>query len=227
MATEAVNASGKRTRGRTRINRELIIASGLELAARPGVDSLRIRDLGKELGIDPSAVYRHFQNKNELMTALVEAVGEQTLALVDTSPERDWREVLTDISEATLKLYLEYPIVGADGAAFVTESIEIVEQILAAFARGGLEGEALVRHYTLFASYLLSFSGAIARSRIEYGDEIAERPWVEDVRVATAATHPTANVYREDILAMRDIDVFRSSIRLVLDSAAAAAGPAR
>lgn len=213
----------RRSDGRVRLSRELIIETALELAARPGVDAIRIRDLGRELSVDPSAIYRHFQSKNDLMKALVETVGAATLAGVDTSPERDWREILVDISEVGLEFYLRYPAIGADAAAIVTEGIDIVEAILDAFHRAGLRGEALADHYVWYASYVLSVSGMIARSRIEYGDALADQPWASDVILASAETHPTANSCREEILAKRDADVFRTGVRMILDAAAAAA----
>lgn len=216
-------ADGRRGSGRRRLSRERIIASAQELAARPGVDALSIRDLGRELGVDPSAVYRHFQSKNDLMAALVEAQAVETLARVDTGPERDWREVLADIAEVGLEIRLGYPVIGADAAATVTESVDIVEVILAAFARSGLSDERVVEFYTLYASYVLSFSGAIARTRISYGEELAERSWAEDVRAASDETHPHASRCREPILALRDVDVYRSGVRLILDAAASAA----
>ncbi|WP_449282792.1 TetR/AcrR family transcriptional regulator [Leucobacter sp.] len=214
---------GRRTGGRARLSRERIIASAQELAARPGVDGLSIRDLGRELGVDPSAIYRHFTSKNDLMTALVDAQAVETLARVDTDPARDWRDVLTDIAEVGLEIRLRYPVIGADAAAILTESTDIIEAILAAFSRGGLRDDRLVEFYTLYASYVLSFSGSIARSRIEYGEEQADRAWAEDVRVASDDTHPTASRHRERILALGDVEVYRVGVRLILEAAAAAA----
>jgi AcrR family transcriptional regulator len=205
------------------LSRESIMACAQELAARPEVGTLSIRDLGRELGVDPSSIYRHFQNKNDLMTALVEAQAVETLARVDTDPARDWRDVLMDIAEVGLEIRLRYPVIGADAAAIVTESTDIIEAILAAFSRAGLQKDRLVEFYTLYASYVLSFSGSIARSRIEYGDEIADRAWAEDVRAASDATHPTASRHRERILVLGDVDVYRVGVRLILEAAAAAA----
>lgn len=222
MSPDVTEAKPKAS-GRQRLSRDMILDHALAIAARPGVGSLRIRDLGKELGADPSAIYRHFSSKNQLLEGLILRIEAQILARVDARNDRDWREVLVDISETSLDLYLRYPVVGAEAASLATESTDIVEQILAALRRGGLRGDALVEHYTLFASYLLSFSGALARSRIEYEDGLVNRAWAEDVRAATASSHPVANEYRERILALRDVDVYRSGIRLILDSAARAA----
>lgn len=223
VMTAQVTRDGRRGRGRARLSRELIIETALELAERPGVDAIRIRDLGRELSVDPSSVYRHFQSKNDLMKALVETVGNATLAGVDTGPDRDWRQILMDIGDVGLELYLRYPAIGSDAAAIVTESIDIVEAILTAFRRAGLRGQVLVDHYLWYASYVLSYSGMIARSRIEYGEGMAEQPWASDVILASPEAHPTANSVRELVLAKNDVEVFRTGVRLILDSAETAA----
>lgn len=226
MAVRPDTTSPQRTTGRTRLSRELILDRALEMAAHPEAGSLRIRDLGMALGADPSAIYRHFQNKNDLMTGLIGRLEERILARVDADPARDWTAVLTDFSEACLELYLGHPVVGAEAASIATtESTDIVELIVTALHRGGLRGDAPAEHYTLFASYLLSFTGAMARSRLEYGQGLADRAWAEDVRVATPHSHPVTSLYRDAILTMRDVDVYRSGIRRILTSAAASAQP--
>ena len=225
MTAEATRV-GRRSGGRARLNRELIIETALALAERPGVDAIRIRDLGRELSVDPSAIYRHFQSKNDLMKALVETVGTATLAGVDTGADRSWRQILMDIGDVGLELYLRYPAIGSDAAAIVTEGVDIVEAILTAFRRAGLREQALVDHYLWYASYVLSYSGMIARSRIEYGDGMAEQPWASDVLTASPETHPTANSVRELVLAKTDVEVFRTGVRMILDSAEAAAADA-
>ena len=58
---------------RPRLDPELIVATGLELAAT-GVTAISVRDLGARLGADPTAIYRHFRSKDDLMRALLDEV---------------------------------------------------------------------------------------------------------------------------------------------------------
>jgi TetR/AcrR family transcriptional regulator, tetracycline repressor protein len=55
-----------------------VLAAALELA-RGGLDAVSMRALGTRLGADPTAVYRYFRTKDELLDAMADAVvaGDQ------------------------------------------------------------------------------------------------------------------------------------------------------
>jgi AcrR family transcriptional regulator len=59
-------------RTKVKLDPERIIAAGLELAARPGVSAISVRELGTMLGADPTAIYRHFRSKDDLMRSLLD-----------------------------------------------------------------------------------------------------------------------------------------------------------
>ncbi|MEV7012065.1 TetR/AcrR family transcriptional regulator [Streptosporangium sp. NPDC051022] len=67
----------KTDRGARRsLSRELILDASMRLLAERGLDDLTLRNLGKELGVDPTAIYRYFRDKDELLFG----VSEQFLA---------------------------------------------------------------------------------------------------------------------------------------------------
>lgn len=216
MVSRADRTEAAARQRRPRLNRELIIDTALELARKPETSTIRIRDLGRELGVDPSAVYRHFQSKNDLMSSLVDRLSRETLdRAIATRPET-WRERLRAIAEQGLAVYLEYPAIGAEGASVRTEYADVVDYILSALEEGGFAGEALVQRYALFSSYVLSFTSSIALTRVLYRDDTGEQPWARDVRSATAQTHPAASRSREAILALRDTDVYRAAVEQII-----------
>src|SRR5919108_3233672 len=51
-----------------------ILAEALALVDEAGLDALTTRALGQRLGVDPTAVYRHFRNKDELLGALADRI---------------------------------------------------------------------------------------------------------------------------------------------------------
>ena len=53
--------------------RAALIECGLELIERKGVHALTLREIGKQLGVSRSAVYRHFKDKANLLFAISEA----------------------------------------------------------------------------------------------------------------------------------------------------------
>jgi TetR/AcrR family transcriptional regulator, tetracycline repressor protein len=56
------------------ITREVVVVAALEIVDRDGLDGLTMRALGRELGVDPMAVYHHLPNKAAVLDGVVEAV---------------------------------------------------------------------------------------------------------------------------------------------------------
>ena len=61
--------------------RAALIAEGLRLLAEQEADSLSLRELARRVGVSAPSVYRHFPDKEALMTALAEE-GLKQLAVV-------------------------------------------------------------------------------------------------------------------------------------------------
>ena len=55
-------------------SKEQILAVALQLAQQQDLAALSLRQLAKELGISPTSLYRYFENKQQLLTAIGESV---------------------------------------------------------------------------------------------------------------------------------------------------------
>jgi AcrR family transcriptional regulator len=78
--------SVKRKPTRASLSRELILAAALDIVASNQVRELTMSRLGKALGADPSAVYRHFRNKDELLLAMADAMLQEVDATLVRVP---------------------------------------------------------------------------------------------------------------------------------------------
>jgi AcrR family transcriptional regulator len=105
--------------GRARLGRESIVAAGLELAATSANPTISVRELGTQLGADPTAIYRHFRSKEQLMEALLDELTLRSVAAV-TADRREWRERLRQLSSATLMHYSAHPAIGAEAIVLTT-----------------------------------------------------------------------------------------------------------
>jgi AcrR family transcriptional regulator len=63
--------------------REQIAEAGLALIAREGIDGLTLRKVAAAIGTTPSAAYRHFAGKEEIVDAVLDLVGEALQAGLD------------------------------------------------------------------------------------------------------------------------------------------------
>jgi len=212
-----------------RLDRATIVATGLEIASRPRTSAISIRTLGTALGADPTAVYRHFRGKDDLMRALLDEVQAIALSTVSGS-EGDWRERLRRLSRATLETFVQYPAIAVEATVLTTNGpaeLATMELILAAFAEAGLSGSDLVRHYALFASFVLSEAAGIARGRTGSGtatdDGLTSAAWFEGPLLVDPVTHSQIAAVAAELRALRDEDIFGMGVDTILDSAERAA----
>jgi AcrR family transcriptional regulator len=207
-----------------RLDTTIILDAALALAREPGTKSVTVRQLGTRLGADPTAIYRHFRSKDDLMRALLDSILGIALARGTVAPD-DWQLYLRESASNTLAVFLEYPVIGAEAMRLnssATNELLSVEGILSAFAAAGLDGEQSVRHYGVYSGFVLSFCSGLARSRSAApGEDADESPWIDQL-ATTTASHPHIVDHRDELLALRVGDVFRSAIELIIDDAARA-----
>src|SRR4030042_1494447 len=72
--------------------REQIAEAALELLARQGIRRLSVGAVARRIGVVPSAVYRHFRGKEEILSAAVGRMGDRLLenVLRAGSAGEDW-----------------------------------------------------------------------------------------------------------------------------------------
>lgn len=93
-------------RGRTRLTREHVLSTALEMIDRDGIDGLSMRRLGQALHRDPMTLYRHAANKTALLDGVAEMVLDQ-LTLEPSAP--DWGGQLRVIARDFRALALAHP----------------------------------------------------------------------------------------------------------------------
>lgn len=216
---------------RARLDRASIVEAGLDLAASSTHATISVRELGAHLGADPTAIYRHFRSKQQLMEALLDELTLRSVAAV-TATKGEWRERLRQLASATLTIYSAHPAIGADAIVLTTHGrgeLEAIEIMLEAFSEAGLESDDVVRHYALLASHVLSSAAGIARSRADRGDEarasaLEASPWFDGPILADPREYPLINKFATSLVDLEDQDLFRLGVEAVIQSAERAAG---
>ena len=56
------------------LSRDRVLAAAVELADRDGIDSLTMRALASDLGVEAMSLYYHVANKEDLLDGMVDAV---------------------------------------------------------------------------------------------------------------------------------------------------------
>jgi AcrR family transcriptional regulator len=73
------------------LNRARVLEAAIDLADRDGIDSVSMRRLGQDLGIEAMSLYTHIRGKEDLLDGMVDAVIGEIPIDVDGP---DWRATL-------------------------------------------------------------------------------------------------------------------------------------
>jgi AcrR family transcriptional regulator len=76
---------------RARLNRERVLRAAVALADATGIESLTMRKLGVELGIEAMSLYSHVANKVDLLDGMIDCVFEEIELPTDGT---DWRSAM-------------------------------------------------------------------------------------------------------------------------------------
>lgn len=207
-----------------KLTSERIIEAGLELATRPGLMTISVRDLGAHLNVDPTAIYRHFRNKEELMRALLDRLSSHAVAAV-RAPAEDWQGRLRELADAVLEQYMHHPAIVVEAVVLTTHGLgeaDSIELMLSSFKRAGLSDDDVVQHYAMLAAHILSVGSGIARMHGVYGStsEIESSTWFDAPLRTNPATHPNLKRFGMQIAQFGDRELYRLGVESVITSAA-------
>ncbi|GAB2573583.1 TetR/AcrR family transcriptional regulator [Leucobacter ruminantium] len=212
---------------RVRLDQRMIVDAMLRLARDEPHARITFKRLGEALGVDATAMYRHFRNKDELLKAALDRImGWATEAGRESSGT--WRERLEVHLMRTAELALEYPSIGAEGA--VIDSVgpgdtSAIEFMLEMLAESGLRDEELLRAYAAISGFSLSQSSALANDVLRHPDAARDgsEPWISTFGSINLSGYPLVNRHRDALLAMDGLTVYRAGIAAILDAVELAA----
>lgn len=155
------NEAARQPGRRERINREVILATALEIIDRDGIDGLSIRRLGQALGRDPMALYRYAPNKAALLDGVAEVVLDQLN--VDVPNGDNWTDQLRTVAHSFRDLALAHPRVvpllvtrplATPLALRPLGTLRPLEAILALLTRAGFSPPDALHIYRSFFGFL-------------------------------------------------------------------------
>jgi AcrR family transcriptional regulator len=132
-------------RGRTRaLDRPKIVGAARALARQHGAAGLTMRGIARHLGVDPAALYWHFEDKATLLDAIARsAADERALEIPDEGP---WPERARALAQEIRDRLSGEPALGIMGhgdvsnGPFIAKATGLAARVI---AESGLRGEAL------------------------------------------------------------------------------------
>ncbi len=94
------------TEPRTPLSKERVLQAAIALADEGGIESLTMRKLAKDLGVEAMSLYYHVTNKDDILDGMVDVVfGEVDLP----SGEIDWKTAMRERAISTRKVLSLHP----------------------------------------------------------------------------------------------------------------------
>ena len=87
------------------LSRERVLDAAIALADRDGIESLSMRKLGQELGVEAMSLYNHVANKDDILDGIADRVAEQIDVPV---PGGDWKATVRQTAISSHEAFVRH-----------------------------------------------------------------------------------------------------------------------
>ena len=201
---------------------EAIVACALELTQREGAAALTLRRIGQELGVDATAFYRHFRDKDDLVLACMDRIIEQSYdRIAPVVDGADWRTVVAEIAAESWRTCAVYPAIYSVAFARTTGGPgerRMVELLLGSLSALGLGPERTVGLYRFFVDSILAMCGMRA-AMLGLPREMQEKDataWSRIYAVLPEESYPATRAHADELAAITEDSIFASLVEAIL-----------
>ena len=164
----------KRAQRREPLTRERVLEAAIKLADQGGIESLSMRKLGQELGVEAMALYYHFASKDEVLDGVVDLVFSE-IDLPATGA--DWKTAMRQRAISVRDVLSRHRwAIGLmesrtnPGPANLRHHDAVIGSLRAA----GFDMEMAAHAYSLLDSYIYGFALTKMNLPFDTSQEIAE-----------------------------------------------------
>lgn len=162
------SAAGRRAPGRPRIPLERILTTALTILDEDGADALSLRLLAQRLGSSTATLYRHFENRADLVAQVVDRIiGEIEVDEAEDNATH-WQQAVRTAAVSMFEtlgrhrnvavLLTEHIPAGPNAAAYR-------ERVLALLLKHGFPPPLAPRAYAALSRYVLGFAMQLTPDR--------------------------------------------------------------
>jgi AcrR family transcriptional regulator len=164
----------KASERRVPLSRERVLQAAIKLADQGGLDSLSMRKLGQELGVEAMALYYHFANKEEVLDGIVDLVfNEIDLPAMGGRWKTEMRQRAISLRDALVRHRWAIGLMEArrnPGPANLRHHDAVIGNLRAA----GFDMAMAAHAYSLLDSYIYGFALTKMNLPFHTSEEVAE-----------------------------------------------------
>ncbi len=174
------------TEPRIPLNRDRVLRAAVEVADRDGIESLTMRRLAEEVGVEAMSLYYHVANKEAVLDGVVEVIvgeiTEKVNRLETPAAEDDWKTAMRDRILTARQVLLQHkwaPDLIESRTTMTPAIIYYFEGLLAIFIRGGFSYD--IAHHAMHAlgSRALGFTQELFQPDDAASDEAPDEMMAE------------------------------------------------
>jgi AcrR family transcriptional regulator len=162
------------TQRRRPLSRERVLHAAFDLTDRDGVESLSMRKLAQELGVEAMSLYRHVRNKGEIVDGLVDLVfGEIGLPQSDV----DWKTAMRQRAMSAREVLARHPwAIGLMESRSTPgpATLQHHDAVIGCLRQAGFSIAMAAHAYSVLDSYLYGFALQQASLPFKTSDEAVE-----------------------------------------------------
>jgi AcrR family transcriptional regulator len=143
---------------RVPLSRERVLRTAIALADQGGVESLTMRRLGQELGVEAMSLYNHVANKDDMLDGMVDVVFSE----IGLPPrDVDWRAAMRDRAISARDVLTRHPwAIGLMDSRSTpgTATLRHHDAVIASLRGAGFSIELAAHAFSLLDSYIYGFA---------------------------------------------------------------------
>jgi AcrR family transcriptional regulator len=185
MKISALGETGATSR--TQLTRQRVVAAAVELADSDGTESISMRRLAQELGVEAMSLYTHVRNKDDLLDGMADAVISQ---IPLSAGGAGWKTALRQMALAAREVMLRHPWaprVVETRTAPGPAALGYINAVLGTLREGGFTIAQAHQAIHILGSRALGFSQALFD---DSGDGDLDPETAAQLQEQLGATHP-------------------------------------
>nr|WP_279592878.1 TetR/AcrR family transcriptional regulator [Streptomyces liangshanensis] len=193
-----------------------IVATAMRIVDEEGAEALSMRTLAKRLGSGTATLYRHFENRSEV----VAQVADRLFGMIEVGPppaDTDWREACRTMMEsvfAVLRRHRNVAPLLIEETPAGPNAMAVRERCVAILLDSGFPPKIAAQAYATLARYVLGFAMQLG------GQGTADRSDEERARAAIRLAGPSqypATMRVADFIPVPLEDEFSFGLTLIID----------
>lgn len=158
---------------RVPLSRDRVLRAAIDLADREGIESLSMRKLGQELGVEAMSLYNHVANKDDLLLGIADIVGSE-IHLPSTGT--DWRTAMRRRALSARDVFSRHPWVSSLLEARIDPPVPATlrqhNAVIGSLRAGGFSFGAAAHAFSVLDCYIYGWAGQEVSLPFDTPDEV-------------------------------------------------------